>query len=296
MLIYKGIIEKEDKEVKKKITLKTIKKFEYYLISEEKSKATIEKYMRDITMFYKNLSSEKIVDKEATVAYKQKLLELYQPSSMNSMLVSLNRFLDFIKLSECKVKLNKIQKRNFGDENKELTKEEYKRLLQAAKSRRNYQLYALLQTICATGIRVSEHKYITVESIKKGKTTIINKGKVREIIIPTELQKILSHYCCINQIKTGSIFVSRNGNPLDRSNIWTAMKSLCHDAHVDPSKVFPHNLRHLFAITYYRLEKDLDTLASLLGHSSINTTRIYTLKSGKNCLQTLSRMNLCLRI
>lgn len=282
--------------MKKKITLNSIDKFKKYLIAEEKSQATIEKYIRDLYTFFDYLPQDKIITKEITVAYKQKLSELYQPTSINSMLVSLNRFLDFIKLPECKVKLNKIQKRTFDDENKELTKEEYKRLLLAAKSKRNDQLYALLQTICATGIRVSEHKYITVEAIKKGKATIINKGKVREIIIPLELKKILFYYCRKNNIKSGSLFITRNGKPLDRSNIWTSMKALCQEANVESSKVFPHNLRHLFAITYYRLEKDLDTLASLLGHSSINTTRIYTMKSGRNCLRTLSRMNLCLRI
>ncbi|MFR7590841.1 MAG: tyrosine-type recombinase/integrase [Longibaculum sp.] len=282
--------------MKKKITIKTIKKFEHYLVTEEKSKATIEKYIRDVHAFFESLSLDKTITKEETVAYKQKLSENYQPSSMNSMLVSLNRFLDFIKMPECKVKLNKIQKRTFGDENKELTKEEYKRLLQAAKLKKNDQLYVLLQTICATGIRVSEHKYITVEAIEKGKATIINKGKVREIIIPIELKKMLLQYSRRNNIKKGSVFITRNGKPLDRSNIWTSMKALCKEAKVDSTKVFPHNLRHLFAITYYRLEKDLDTLASLLGHSSINTTRIYTMKSGRNCLRTMSKMNLCLRI
>lgn len=278
----------------KTITLKSIENFKNELIEEEKSIATIHKYIRDIKTFYDYLQEDKIVTKEMVVTYKLKLSKEYRPKSVNSMLVALNRFFVFLNIPECQVKLNKIQKHVFGDDNKEMSKEEYKRLLSAAKSKNNERLYMIIQTICATGIRVSEHKYITVEAIKKGRAVIVNKGKVREIILPVELKKLLLNYCKKQKIKCGPIFITRGGKPLDRSNIWSSMKSLCKDAKVDSQKVFPHNLRHLFAITYYQLEKDLDTLASLLGHTSIDTTRIYTMKSSKNCLRSLSKMNLCI--
>lgn len=279
---------------KETITLKSIESFKTELIEEEKSTATINKYIRDIQTFYNYLQEDKTITKECVVSYKLKLAKEYRPRSVNSMLVALNRFFVFLNIPECQVKLNKIQKSVFGDDNKEMTKEEYKRLLFAAKSKNNERLYMIIQTICATGIRVSEHKYITVDALKKGRAVIINKGKVREIILPIELKRLLLNYCKKQNIKCGPIFVTKGGKPMDRSNIWSSMKSLCEDARVDSQKVFPHNLRHLFAITYYQLEKDLDTLASLLGHTSIDTTRIYTMKSGKNCLRSLSKMNLCI--
>ena len=278
------------------LTEKIIMKFRGILIEEEKSKATIDKYMRDITSFYEYLPNEKVVTKEQVILYKENLAQKYKPTSSNSMLVALNRFLEFIGIPECKVKLNKIQRKIFGDETKEITKEEYERLLLAAKSKHNERLFVLLQTICSTGIRVSEHQYITVEALKCCKVSVNNKKKIREIYISKELKKLLTDYCRRNNIKSGPIFITRNGKPLDRSNIWSDMKALCEDADIDSQKVFPHNLRHLFAITYYQITKDLDTLASLLGHSSIDTTRIYTRKSGKNCTKIYSKMQLCLRM
>ncbi|MFR7591078.1 MAG: tyrosine-type recombinase/integrase [Longibaculum sp.] len=282
----------------KKVNLseKVIMKFKRILIEEEKSKATVDKYMRDITTFYEYLPNEKLVTKELVILYKEYLSKKYKPTSSNSMLVALNRFFDFIGIPECKVKLNKIQRRIFGDETKEMTKEEYKRLLMAAKSKHNERLYVLLQTICSTGIRVSEHQYITVEALKCSKVSVNNKKKIREIYISKELKKLLIDYCKKHDIKSGPIFITKNGKPLDRSNIWSDMKALCKEANIDSQKVYPHNLRHLFAITFYQLTKDLDTLASLLGHSSIDTTRIYTRKSGKNCTRIYSKMQLCLRI
>ena len=271
-------------------------KFRGILIEEEKSKATIDKYMRDIASFYEYLPNEKVVTKEQVILYKEYLSQKYKPTSSNSMLVALNRFLEFIGIPECKVKLNKIQRKIFGDETKEITKEEYERLLLAAKSKHNERLFVLLQTICSTGIRVSEHQYITVEALKCCKVSVNNKKKIREIYISKELKKLLMDYCRRNNIKSGPIFITRNGNPFDRSNIWSDMKALCKEAGIDSQKVFPHNLRHLFAITYYQITKDLDTLASLLGHSSIDTTRIYTRKSGKNCTKIYSKMQLCLRM
>lgn len=207
------------------------------------------------------------------------------------MLVAVNGLLAYMGLNDCKVKLQKIQKRIFHDENN-LSKQEYQRLLAAAESKSNEQLLMLMQTICATGIRVSEHKYVTVEALKQGSAVVKNKGKIREIIFPKKLRRSLLKYCKEHHIESGAVFITKHGNPLDRSNIWTMMKSLCDEAGVDKAKVFPHNLRHLFAYTFYGLEKDLVRLADILGHSSIETTRIYTKTGMKKCQSIMDRMDL----
>ena len=284
---------KEDREHMKKerLSVGIIKKYKSYLTGEERSKATIEKYMRDIHHFYDYLPEDKQITKEAVVSYKRLLNESYKATSANSMLVAVNGLLAFMGLGDCKVKLQKIQKRIFHDENN-LSKGEYKRLLAVAETKSNEQLFMLMQTICATGIRVSEHKYVTVEALEHGSTSVRNKGKIREIIFPKKLRRSLLNYCKENDIKSGSIFITKNGNPLDRSNIWTMMKSLCDEAGVDKAKVFPHNLRHLFAYTFYGMEKDLVRLADILGHSSIETTRIYTKTGLKKCQSIMDRMDL----
>lgn len=276
---------------KVKLNMGVIKKFKDYLKEEERSQATIEKYTRDIKAFYEYLPEDKLISKEIVIAFKQSLANTYKPTSINSMLVAVNGLLAYMGLNDCKVKLQKIQKRIFHDENN-LSKEEYKRLLAAADSKSNEQLCMLMQTICATGIRVSEHKYVTVEALKQGSTTVKNKGKIREIIFPKKLRRSLLKYCKEHNINSGSVFISKHGNPLDRSNIWTMMKSLCDEAGVDKAKVFPHNLRHLFAYTFYGLEKDLVRLADILGHSSIETTRIYTKTGMKKCQSIMDRMDL----
>lgn len=278
---------------KLELTKKMIRKYEKYLIDEEKSTATIEKYMRDITAFYENLPEEKLISKESLLMFKEHLHEKkYKITSINSILVAVNGFLTFVNRPELKLKLHKIQRNVFYNESKELTKLEYRRLLKSAKANGKERLYILLQTICATGIRVSEHRYITVESLCEERAVVHNKGKTRIIFIPKELKKMLLIYCQKNNIKSGAIFITKTGKPLDRSNIWQSMKKLCDLAQVDAKKVFPHNLRHLFALTYYRLKKDIVRLADLLGHSSINTTRIYTMTDGKECQRSLSQMNL----
>ena len=273
------------------ITLELIQNYQHHLYEDERSTSTIEKYMRDIHSFY-YFVGEKKISKEIVIAYKQSLLEKYQVSSLNSMLISVHGFLDFLGLSSMKVKLLKVQRQLFIEKEKELTKQEYQRLLRTAKNQNNERLYMLLQTICATGIRVSEHQYITVEALHKGKAAICNKGKRRDIFISKSLRKILLQYCKKHHIQSGTIFVTRSGKPLNRSNIWSDMKKLCEHARVDKTKVFPHNLRHLFAFTYYRLEKDLVRLADILGHSSIETTRIYTKTSGYEYERKLNKMNL----
>ena len=215
------------------------------------------------------------------------LIKKYAPASTNSMLTALNVFLKFAGYYECQVKLLKIQKQIFINEEKELTKAEYQRLLQAAGGGR---LSLIMQTICATGIRVSELEYITVEAVKRGKGIVDCKNKIRYIFIPKILQRKLKDYIHKKKIKSGSVFLTKSGKVLNRSNIWRDMKQLCKKANVSPEKVFPHNLRHLFARTFYMVEKDIVKLADLLGHSSVNTTRIYMMESGKNHQNRIERV------
>ena len=247
-----------------------ISAFRLYLENEEKSKATVEKYLRDVRSFV-DFVKDKNLTKEQTLSFKNILVERYAPASVNSMLVAVNAFLDFIGMSECKVKQLKIQRQLFANEEKELSREEFRRLVSAAEDSR---ISAVIQTICGTGIRVSELKYITVEAVQSGKATVNCKNKTRVIFIPLQIRKLLKAYIKKAGITAGTVFVTKSGKPLDRSNIWKEMKALCRRARVSENKVFPHNLRHLFARTFYKIEKDIVRLADLLGHSSINTTRI----------------------
>lgn len=263
----------------KKITQNMVVNFKNFLIDEEKSHATLEKYMRDINAFREWLGT-KLIEKVTVLEYKAYLIENYAPASANSMLSSINSFFEFNEWHDLKVKMLKIQKQIFADKNKELTKAEYERLLDAAKSKKNERLYYLMQTICSSGIRVSELRSITIEAIKARKATIKCKGKMRVVILPKELCKLLSEYAKEQKISSGPVFVTKTGKPLDRSAIWKMMKQLCESAGVPKEKVFPHNLRHLFARTYYTIQKDIVRLADILGHSSINTTRIYTMETG----------------
>ena len=275
----------------KKITNELVTNFRRYLIEEEKSAATVEKYIRDITVLADWLG-EKELDKEMVLIYKEHLTKNYAPASVNSVLSSLNSFFTFNEWYNLRVKNLKIQKQIFANKDNELTKEEYERLLTAAKSKGNEQLYFLMQTICSTGIRVSELRYIMVESLKLQKSQINLKGKMRIVILPKELCKMLLKYSKEQKITSGPVFVSRNGKPLDRSNIWKMMKSLCESAGVARAKVFPHNLRHLFARTFYSIQKDIVRLADILGHSSINTTRIYTMETGETHRKQIQKLGL----
>ena len=275
----------------KKITDKIIEKFRKYLIDEEKSVATLEKYIRDITAFRVWLGSRQLC-KAKVMEYKEYLIGSYAPASVNSILSSLNSFFDYNNEYGLKVKTLRIQKQIFAKDEKELTKAEYGRLLTAAKAEGNQKLYLLMQTICATGIRVSELKYVTLEALKSGRADVNMKGKLRVIIIPKDLCKMLKKYAYEQRITSGSIFVTKTGRPLDRTNIWKLMKSLCESAGVDKAKVFPHNLRHLFARTFYSIEKDIVRLADILGHSSVNTTRIYTMETLNICRNQVQRLGL----
>ena len=275
----------------RQITNELIENFKIDLVEEEKAQATIEKYIRDILAFVEWLSG-RTVEKQTVLEYKQKLIEKYAPASVNSVLSSLNRFFAFAEWFNCKVKSIKIQKQVFAKQERELTKAEYDRLLAAALHKDNKRLYLLMQTICSTGIRVSELKFITVEAVKVQKAIINLKGKTRSVFLPDMLCKMLLRYIKEEKIKSGSVFVSKNGRPLDRCNIYHDMKKLCESANVDRSKVFPHNLRHLFARTYYSLEKDISRLADILGHSSINTTRIYTMETGEIHRKQIQKLGL----
>lgn len=263
----------------RQITEKLILEFKTYLQNEEKSLATIEKYSRDISTFMFWCKEREVV-KELCIEYKRDLIENYAPASVNSIISSLNSFFIFNGWYEVKIKALKIQRQIFANKEKELSKSEYERLLKAAKEKHNEKLFLLMQTICSSGIRVSELKFITVDAVRNKKAIIKCKGKMRIVFLPKDLCKTLLQYIKSKKITSGPIFISKNGNPLDRSNIWKLMKSLCERANVSKEKVFPHNLRHLFARTYYNLQKDIVRLADILGHSSVDTTRIYTMETG----------------
>ena len=273
-----------------KLSTEQIKAFANYLCREEKSTATQEKYLRDVQAFCMYADGNEIT-KELVVAWKKQLVESnYAVRSINSMLASVNSLLDFLGLSNCKVKNIRTQRQTYCTEDKELTKAEYLRLLAASK--KNEQLNLVIQTICGTGIRVSELRYFTVEAIRHGEVTVDCKSKTRTILVPGKLKNILLNYAKKHGITTGTIFATRNGKPLNRSNIWSAMKKLCETAGVKPSKVFPHNLRKLFARTFYGIEKDIAKLADILGHSSINTTRIYIMTTGIEHRRKIERLGL----
>ena len=255
-----------------------ISAFREYLILEEKSGATVEKYLRDVRAF-SAFAGEQKVTKEAVMAYKHLLLEKgYAVRSINSMLASINCFLDFQGWLDCKVKSLKLQNSVYCPEEKELTKAEYLRLLAAAENQPRLRL--ILETICGTGIRVSELRFFTVEGVSRGEISVCCKGKTRIILLPGKLRSLLLTFAKKSGIHSGAIFVTRSGKPRNRSNIWKQMKALCEKARVKASKVFPHNLRKLFARTFYCLEKDIAKLADILGHSSVNTTRIYIMTTG----------------
>ena len=266
--------------------------FRRKLQQEERSRVTIEKYMRDICAFWKWAGKDTNIDKETVIAYKEELMQKYAVASVNSMLAALNSFLKHMGWYDCVVRCVKIQKEAFRSRECELTKEEYYRLLRAAKETGNTRLYYIMQTICSTGIRVSELEFVTVDALLTKRARVRLKGKTRTVILTAELCRRLKQYVKEKHVKSGSIFVTRSGRPVDRTNILHDMKALCDRANVERGKVFPHNLRHLFACTYYQMEKDLSHLADLLGHSSVNTTRIYTLVSSEQQAGFIEKLGL----
>ncbi len=276
---------------KTRINLTTVRKFEAYLVLQEKSRATVEKYVRDASAFAEYTGDAEIT-KETVIAYKEHLMKNHAVRSVNSYLASLNSLFAFLNRADLKVKSIKLQRQIFCPEDRELTREEYRRLCKAAADNHNERLHVMLQTICGTGIRVSELQFITVEAARQGKAVVSLKGKTRSVFIVNELKKKLLAYAGKQNIKTGMIFVTRTGKPLNRTNIWREMKALCAAADVNPQKVFPHNLRHLFARVFYGIEKDIAKLADILGHSSINTTRIYIVSTGVEHRRRMENMRL----
>lgn len=275
------------------ITAKMIAGFREHLILEERSVATIQKYIRDVKAFMAYAQNSAIT-KETVIAYKKYLQENYAVRSVNSMLASINSLFVFLGWHDLKVKALKLQQQVYCPEEKELTKAEYTRLYKVAQRRHNERLNLILQTICGTGIRVSELQFITVEAAKCGEAVVRCKGKTRAVFIVRELRQKLLRYAAEQGIKSGMIFVTRTGKPINRTNIWREMKSLCQEAGVNPEKVFPHNLRHLFARVFYGIEKDIAKLADILGHSSINTTRIYIISTGIEHRRRMETMHLIL--
>ena len=277
----------------RQITPEVISRFKDHLIVEEKSDNTVEKYIRDISFFMDWLMGRELT-KVVALEYKKHLCQRSAPASVNAAISSLNSFFAFMEWHDMRMKALKIQKQIFAERDKELTKEEYERLLMAAKSKKNERLYYLMQTICSSGIRVSELSAITVESVKNRRANINCKGKMRVVILPKELCRMLTNYAKVQKITSGPVFVTKTGKPLDRSTIWKMMKALCKSAGVERKKVFPHNLRHLFARTYYSIQKDIVRLADILGHTSINTTRIYTMEAGDVHRRQIQRLGLLL--
>lgn len=273
------------------ITAKTIAEFKEHLILEERSEITVEKYIRDVKAFAK-YAQNNAVTKETVIAYKKHLQKNYAVRSVNSMLASINSLLAFLGWHDLKVKSLKLHQQVFCPEEKELTKAEYTRLCRTAERKHNERLNLILQTICGTGIRVSELQYITVEAVKNGEAVVNCKAKTRSVFIVKELKQKLLRFAAEQNIKSGMIFVTRTGKPISRTNIWREMKALCAEANVNPQKVFPHNLRHLFARVFYGIEKDIAKLADILGHSSINTTRIYIISTGTEHQKQLENMRL----
>lgn len=270
-----------------------IARFREHLILEEKSPATVEKYLRDIRAFAVYMRG-KVVRKAAVIDYKKLLQKKYAVRSVNSTLASINGLFSFLGWHELRVKTVKLQRQVFSPEEKELTRAEYMRLCRTAEQRGNKRLSLILQTICGTGIRVSELQHITVEAARCGEATVSCKGKTRSVFIVKELKQKLLRYAAEQGIRSGMIFVTRTGRAVSRTNIWREMKSLCREAGVNPEKVFPHNLRHLFARVFYSIDKDIAKLSDVLGHSSINTTRLYIISAGIEHRRRMETMRLIL--
>lgn len=274
------------------ITKQTMDRFYEYLIEEERSSGTIEKYIRDVRLLQSWLGPASVT-KENAARWKQELLQSGRaPSTVNSMLAAANTYFRFMGWDELKLKSIRLQRRFFRENERELTKAEYQLLMETAKKRGDERLALLMETICATGIRVSEVPYITTDAIKKGRARISMKGKLRTILIPAQLCRKLRKYATKHRIGRGEIFLTKNGTRLERKQIWAQMKALCKYAGIERNKVFPHNLRHLFARCFYRISHDISSLADVLGHSSIETTRIYLISTESEHIKKIAHLGL----
>lgn len=273
------------------LTQTSIQQYIDSLKSKERSTSTISQYTHALQLLL-CCAANRPLDKPLLIAWKNQLMQHYAPTTVNALLAAVNGYLKHHQRRDLLIQPLKIQRPHFSDEHKELTRTEYQRLVQTAEHTSQHRLALILQTIAATGIRVSELRFITADAVRSGRAHVHNKGKHRLVLLPTKLCTLLKCYLRQQKKSAGPVFTTRTGRPIDRSNIWRAMKALCGQARVAPEKVFPHNLRHLFARTFYAAEKDLLRLADLLGHASINTTRIYTLESGAEHLRQLDRMHM----
>lgn len=275
------------------ITPALLTRFRRHLLDMEKSAATVEKYLRDAAHFTRFLSGRP-ADRQRILEYKESLARDYAPASANSMLASLGALLRFCNRPDLCVRQLRVQRQAYIPQQRELSRAEYQRLVRAARAQGRKRLCCLIQTICATGVRVSEVQFITVEALLKGEAVVLCKGKLRRIFLVEHLQRLLLRYAREAGVTSGPVFCTKSGRPMSRTAIWREMKSLCRAAGVAPEKVFPHNLRHLFARVFYELEKDIAKLADILGHSSINTTRIYIATTGAEHRQRMAQMHLIL--
>jgi len=274
------------------ITREQLNGYDYHLMQEERSRGTREKYYRDVMRFAGYLGGRALC-KENVIAWRDELAaDRYAPVTINSMIAALNGFFRFIGREDCCLRFLKIQRRLFREKSRELSRNDYERLLQTARNQGKERLCLLMETICASGIRVSEVRYVTVEAAKQGRAEVALKGKIRTILLPSRLCRKLLQYARKQKITAGEIFLTGSGNGLSRGQIWTEMKRICRTAGVESSKVFPHNLRHLFAETFYRISRDIAGLADVLGHSSIETTRIYLVSAGAEHEKLLERLQL----
>lgn len=273
------------------LTKEDMEKFKEHLKNEEREKATIEKYIRELYAFHMWVE-HRPVTKEVVVGWKKKLQERYAPVTVNGKISALNHFFRFMGWEECRVKFLRIQRQIFREQAKELTKAEYERLLCVAQKEGKRRLSLLMETICATGIRVSELSFITVEAVREKRAEVVLKGKIRVIFLPVKLCRKLRSYAKEQKINSGEIFLTKSGKGLSRRQIWREMKALCKEAEVEPTKVFPHNLRHLFATSFYKICKDIVRLADVLGHSRVDTTRLYLLTAGREHVRQLERTGL----
>ena len=274
------------------LTAELVDRYRAWLLAAEKSSATAEKYVREVSAFAEYLRGGALI-RERALEYKNKRIsDGCAPTGVNSTVAALNSLFDFLKTPDCRLKSLRVQRRAFCSERKELSREEYIRLVKTAERNKNDRLSLMLRTICGTGVRVGELRFITVEAARSGEAEVTNKGKTRTVFLVRDLRKKLLAYAKSRGIVSGAVFVTRSGKPVNRVNVWREMKALCAQARVSPEKVFPHNLRHLFARTFYGLEKDIAKLADILGHSSVDTTRIYIISTGEEHRRQMERMRL----
>lgn len=288
---------KEEHLTRHTITEDTIKKYLTYLREAEKSEATAEKYGRALRsllawLTQRERDTQGELSKEALLRWKRELAESYAAGTVNTMLAAVNGYLDFSGFPQYRIKPLKVQRRIFRDRERELTRAEYMRLIETAKREGNHRLALIMETLGSTGIRISELRFITAEAVRYGEATVNCKGKRRPVLLPKNLRRLLRDWCKGQGITAGSVFITSGGRPVDRSNVWHEMKRICQKAGVDSRKVFPHNLRHLFAVVYYKATRDIAKLADLLGHASITTTRIYLMESGLTHRRQIERLGL----